>query len=142
MKKFLFTFGIVLIQALACAQEEVRVWTLYKSVDGIEIYTQEIDCHALNIPAQKAVLVRVVNTNNYSCSVDWDLAVWYNNERLSSQVGDGENHHSTSLKPGEAIEGSCENPYGAFYIFRDFITYISPTKLTRFELENLRITRI
>ena len=47
---------------------------------------------------------------------------------------------SVKLSGNQTIEGNCETPYGPLYIFKDFITYVSPTKLTRFELENLTVT--
>jgi hypothetical protein len=141
MKTILLSISLALFQAIAFTQEQSK-WTLYKTVEGVEIYTMEADCYPADIPSQKGILVKVVNTNSYRCSVVWDLAVWYNNEKQETGVRDGENRFTTTLDVNQEVQGSCDSPSGAFYIFKDFIVYDSPTKLTRFELENITIARI
>lgn len=141
MKTLLLTISVVLAQALATAQNQAG-WSLYKTIEGVEIYTKETDCYAADIPSQKAILIQVINTNSYKCTIEWDLAIWYNNEQVTSNVKDGENHHIITLEPAEKLQGDCETPYGPFYIFKDFILYTIETKLTRFDLENPRVTRL
>jgi len=127
---------------MAFSQDETQTWKLYKSIDGVEIYTMESDCRTDNAPAQKGIIIKVVNTTGDKLKVEWDLSVWYNNEKQVRNVKDGENHYSVQLDPNQITQGSCEVPYGALYIFKDFITYVSPTKLTDFSLDNIRITKI
>lgn len=141
MKSLFVTLHFALLSFLGFSQGN-QTWSLYQSTNGIEIYTLEVDCRTDQAPAQKAYLVKVVNTNAYNCTVEWDLSVWYNNEKLTDHVKPGENHYTVDLKANESQQGTCDVPYGALYIFKDFITYVSPTKLTSFELENVRVTKI
>ena len=142
MKNIIFITALILSQITCFSQIDDKNWILYKSIEGVEIYTQEIDCHSENIPAQKSIIIKVINRNNQAVKVEWDLSVWYNDEKLNHDVKEGENHYSTDFTANQTIEGNCDTPNGAFYIFKDFITYISPTKLTRFDLENIKITKI
>jgi len=142
MKNILLITTIIFSCLTGFSQANDKDWILYQSVEGVEIYTLEVDCRSESVPAQKAIIVKIVNNNEYSVKVDWDLSVWYNNEKLTNNVKPGENHYSINFNSKQTIEGNCDEPTGAFYIFKDFITYVSPTKLTRFELENIRITKI
>lgn len=117
-------------------------WTLYASVDGIEIYSIETDCFAKNIPDQKAVIIKVVNTTGENLKVEWDTEIWYNGDHLEHNTSDGENHYSVELEKNGTQEGSCDTPHGALYIYKDFITYEAKSKLTKFELQNIKVSRL
>ena len=117
-------------------------WTLYSSVDGVEIYTTESDCYAKNIPDQKAIIIKLVNTTGQDLKVEWDRAIWYNDKLVTQNVADGENHMTVKVDANSVKEGSCEIPRGALYLYKDFITYDTDTKLTRFELQNIKVTRL
>jgi len=114
-------------------------WTIYKSLNGVDVLYKQVDCVTDQAPSQIAYIVKLENKTNNEVVVSWDLSVWYNNEKLSHDVADGENHYSVKVSANQSIEGNCDTPYGPLYIFKDFITYVSPTKLTRFELENLAV---
>lgn len=114
-------------------------WTIYKSLNGVDVLYKQVDCVTDQAPSQIAYIVKLENKTNNEVVVSWDLSVWYNNEKLSHDVADGENHYSVKVSANQSIEGNCDTPYGPLYIFKDFITYVSPTKLTRFELENLTV---
>lgn len=116
-------------------------WELYKSIDGIEIYSQEVNCMAKNIPNQVAIIFKVVNTTDKEIKIEWDLAVWYNGVEQTSKVRDGEKHYTIELGANEIVIGDCEVPYGALYIYKDFITYKTDTKLSNYELQNIKVTR-
>lgn len=117
-------------------------WELYSTVDGVQIYTMHSDCYPTNIPDQKAILVKVVNTTDKVVAVEWDKAVWYNDKLSKANQTDDENHYSVEVAKNGTIEGSCEVPRGALYIYEDFITYKTDTKLTKFELQNIKVTRL
>jgi hypothetical protein len=131
----LFLLGI---NSISIGQDQ-KDWTLYKSIQGVNISYQETNCTTDSAPAQIAYIIKVENTTGQSLSVSWDLAVWYNYERLSHDISDGENHYTLDLNPNQTLIGDCTAPFGALYIFKDFITYVSPTKLTKFEFENLQV---
>ena len=119
--------------------QETNDWSVYAKINGVEVSYMQVDCSAKDIPSQVAYIIKITNSSNTAVTVSWDLVVWYNNEKQEHNVKEGENHHEISLSAGESIQGDCEQPFGALYVFKDFITYVSPTKLTRFELENLKV---
>lgn len=121
------------------AQQET--WTLYQTVDGVSIYYKQSDCRTDGAPEHTAYIIKVVNTTNSPCQVSWDLSVWYNDEKVERNVKDGENHMVIDLPAKGEVQGDCQNPSGSLYVFKDFITYQSPTKLTRFELENITVVK-
>jgi len=127
---------------LSAAAQQTNSWSLYKATNGIEIYYQQVNCTTNNAPSQVAYILKVVNTTTIASRVSWDLKIWYNNEEVVHNVTEGENHMTVEVDANREVVGTCETPYGALYIFKDFITYVSPTKLTRFELENIQVTKI
>jgi hypothetical protein len=140
MKSVLVLFSAFLLTAVSYGQSSG--WTLYSTVDGIEFYTAEADCNTSNVPSQKAIIVKVVNPTADHVSVEWDHAIWYNGTLAASNTGNGENHFKIDLEQNSEQEGSCDKPYGAFYIFKDFILYDAPTKMTKFEIQNIVVTRL
>ncbi|MCB9222934.1 MAG: hypothetical protein R2780_13785 [Crocinitomicaceae bacterium] len=140
MKSFLGLLFAFSLTTAAVAQG--TDWELYSTVDGVEIYTKESDCYAKNIPAQKAVIIKVVNTTNSKVKVEWDQVIWYNDKQVTKHVEEGENHFSVEVEKNDSQEGTCDTPYGPYYIYKDFITYDTDVKLSKFELQNIKITKI
>ena len=139
MKSYLILIIALFVSGYTFCQE--TEWELYTTVDGVEIYTKYADCHAKNIPDQKAVIIKVVNTTGSEVTIEWDRAIWYNDKRHdSSNASDGENHYTVTIPANGTKEGDCETPRGALYIYKDFITYETDVKLSRFELENIKVT--
>lgn len=136
MRTFILALFIVVVNT---AISQTSEWTIYKSLNGVDVLYKQVDCVTDQAPSQIAYIVKLENKTNNEVVVSWDLSVWYNNEKLSHDVADGENHYSVKVSSNQSIQGNCETPYGPLYIFKDFITYVSPTKLTRFELENLTV---
>ncbi|MBD3637482.1 MAG: hypothetical protein HUJ25_09030 [Crocinitomicaceae bacterium] len=139
MKRTLVFLCAFLLSLSTLGQE--TEWQLYASVDGVDIYTKETDCNARNIPAQKAIIIKIVNTTDENLIVEWDRAIWYNGELVTENISDDENHIIVEIDKNSTQEGTCEVPRGALYLYKDFITYDTDTKLTNFELQNLTIKR-
>lgn len=115
-------------------------WQKYKSVDGIDIFYQETECNAEGVPPQIAIILKFVNTTNKSITIEWDLQVWYNGVQQKEHIADDEDHFSLTIQPNQSIQGNCETPFGALYIYKDFTIYKAKQKLTRFELSNIKVT--
>ncbi len=141
MKSIFSAILLLLLTVSASAQTDGK-WELFNSTDGVEIYSQEVSCYATNIPDQIAVLFKVVNTTGQRIKIEWDLALWYNGVEHQENLADGENHYTIELDANEIKIGDCEIPFGALYIYKDFITYDTNTKLTKFELQNITVTQI
>ena len=140
--RVLMTIFFCFFLALTSTAQQNNTWNLYRAVDGVEIYYQQVNCSAENIPSQVAYIIKVVNTTNVACRVSWDMKVWYNDVEQADHIADGENHMTVSVEPNKSVQGECGTPHGPLYIFKDFITYVSDTKLTRFELENIQVAKI
>lgn len=117
-------------------------WKLYTSQNGVNIYTKELDCYAKNIPDQKAIIIKVENTNDESLQLEWDRAIWYNEKLITDNISNGEEHMKVRVDGNSTIEGSCDKPNGPLYLYKDFITYQTDTKLTKFELQNIQVVRL
>lgn len=117
-------------------------WKIYISQNGVNIYTKEIDCFAKNIPDQIAIIIKVENTTGDRIQLEWDRAIWYNDILATDNTTDGENHMILEVNGNSFVEGSCDTPRGPLYIYKDFITYQTDTKLTKFELHNLQVIRL
>ena len=116
-------------------------WELYKNVDGVNIYTKLVECDEPSIPGQKAYILKVENTTTQDLQIEWDASYWFNDVQVMSGVAEGENHFVLNVKNMNSIEGECATPRGALYFFVDFTVFDSETKLTNFELENIKVTR-
>ena len=139
MKRIIFLCVSVLISASMWAQSES--WQLYEAIDGVEIYTQEVECLENKLPDQVAYLVKVVNTTNKNIQVEWDLAIWYNGKKVTGDAPNPENHHVTVVEKESEVEGDCTLPRGALYIIKEFKAASSTTKLTKFEFQNIQISK-
>lgn len=140
MRKFSLVLMAISLTSLSWSQS--TEWVLYENIDGVNVFTKEVDCYAKNIPDQKAVLIKVENTTNDACTIEWDEVIWYNGIQHTKNLTDGENHATVELEKKQTKSGDCEVPRGALYIFSDFITYDSDTKLSKFELQNIKVTRL
>ncbi|UKN01758.1 hypothetical protein K6119_18700 [Paracrocinitomix mangrovi] len=139
--KSLLGLTLLLTLSFASLAQESK-WEKYTTIDGVEIYTMESDCYAKNIPAQKAILIKVVNTTNQKLKIEWDRAIWYNDKLVTENSTDGENHMVIEIDKNSSQEGSCDVPRGALYLYKDFITYETETKLSKFELQNIKVSRL
>ena len=140
MKTIAFFVSLIITTHTIYSQE--TGWTLYKKIEGINIYTSEVDCYAKNIPNQKAIIIKVENTTDKPIQIEWDRAIWYNDNLVTENIGDGENHMIINVPENSSMEGSCDKPRGPLYLYRDFITYQTDTKLTYFELQNIQVVRL
>ena len=134
---FVLCFSILMSVSL-WAQE--GNWELYTSVEGVEIYTQEVECLDNKLPDQVAYLVKVVNTTNKNLNIEWDIAIWYNGKN-GTGTPNPENHHLVSVEKNSSMEGDCSLPRGALYIIKEFKAASSTTRLTKFEFQNIQISK-
>ena len=110
------------------------------SKNGVNIYQKEADCIFNNAPDQKIYILKVENTNSTDVTVEWDLKVWYNDKCNNCDQDYNEHHHVIQVAANSSVEGKCELPKNSLEIFKDFLSYKAPTKLTKYELKNLQVT--
>ena len=144
MKKVLFFLLFITGTATGLSQNETTSnnWESYAIVDGVEILSKETNCYATNVPDQIAVLLKIINPTNTGIVIEWDMVVWYNGDQATDNVADDENHFRIEVDANGTVEGDCSIPYGALYIYKDFITYKTPTKMSKFELQNIQVSKL
>ena len=136
--KILFTFLTTLFVSTAMCQE----WKLIHSENGVNIYQKEADCEIRNVPDEKRYLIKIENTNASAVDVEWDTKIWYNDNCINCNSNSAENHHSFRVEANSNLAGNCESTESALYVFRSFIDLKSPTKLTKYELQNVTVAII
>jgi hypothetical protein len=139
MKRIIFLCLSVLISASIWGQTEE--WELNQTLNGVEIYTQEVACSDNNLPDQIAYLVKLVNTTNKNVKIEWDLAIWYNGKSVTGSQPSPENHHEVVVEKNTSKEGDCVLPRGALYIIKEFKAASSTTRLTKFEFQNIEVSK-
>lgn len=139
MKRFLVLFLTLAITSISMAQS--NDWQLYKAIDGVEIYSKLEDCVDNQLPEQRAVILKVVNTNSTDVTVDWDLMIWYSGKLITTVPQNPEYHFSFIVPKNSSVEGNCDMPRGAFYIMKEWISLTNTRKLSRFELDNIQVKR-
>lgn len=140
---FLFSSGIII------AGNEG--WTLYKSIDGVQIYSKVIPCSASSDPAQtnanhEIMIFRFVNTTDKEVSVSWIFDVWYgNNCRTCGLKADQKKDytHYLKLKANQTIEGTCTDKLNSgLMLLSGKLNKENQKKLTKYEMNNLTISVI
>ncbi len=136
----LILLSIVFISCTVYCQTDSE-WVLFNSVSGVEFYKKETACTPENIPNQKGILIKIINTNQSEVEVSWELNVWYDGVQHKADIKDGENEYKISLRAGASTQGSCDIPNGALYIFKEFTTFKGGAVMTKFEFDNLKLLK-
>jgi len=124
------------------AQEHPSNWTLYKSIDGVEIFYKYSDCISTQGTDQERVILKFNNTNKYAVSIDWKTLIWYNNVCHNCDNADPEFDLSIKLLKQTSVEGNCEERSSNLSFYSDFLDYQAKQKLSNFELSNLVIKKL
>lgn len=138
MKKLIFPLLLCFFSIVSIAQSN---WSLYKSVDGVNIYTKESDCYPQNIPSQKVILIKIENTLNLNISISWKLRVWYDNKESELDPNDTERIITFNLSANQSIEGDCSLSQHNLYLYKQFLEFKNAGVLTKFMFENITITK-
>jgi len=117
--------------------KSAREWTLYKSVDGVAIYTK-IESNTFNNVVTNYQVFKYENTNKYEVKVSWKLNLWYNGVcRACDFPSPNEYEMKLLMKAGEIQEGKADSESKIFAVFQSS-EGIAP--LDKFEFENLTIS--
>ncbi|MGV6862004.1 MAG: hypothetical protein ACWA41_09545 [Putridiphycobacter sp.] len=117
-------------------------WLNYRTISGVKIYTQEVDCRPVDNMAQKVILLKIENSNNYQIEISWDLRVWYDGKEMVNNSNPEQRHYSFYLDAKQSLEGDCTMLSNTknLYIFKKFLDFEKSGELTKFELQNLKVT--
>ena len=116
-------------------------WTLYKSVDGIEIRYKATDCtFATTNWEQRWFLLQITNTNADSRTIEWDTHIYVGNQ-CKTCGNSGEYHKTFVVDGGETVEGECSlSGDRNLTIFIQFNDKPNNEVYDRFELENIMVS--
>jgi hypothetical protein len=133
--------AIIFLTTLLSYAQGTQEWVLFRTVDGVAFYSKETDCTPENIPDQTGVLIKVVNTNNYSVVVKWDVRIWYDGMEQTANIKDEENTITQKIAKRSFVSGDCSTPNGNLYIFKKFITFSGSAVMTNFQFENITVEK-
>ena len=138
--KTVFLFISLIVGQFLIAQSNSE-WALFNSVNGVNFYMITSDCSPENIPNQKGVLIKIVNSNSFKVKISWEVSIWYDGKEHKANIRDGENEYEIELNPNKSVSGSCEQPNGALYIFKEFTTFSNGAKMTKFEFNTITVIK-
>ena len=120
-------------------------WNLYRSVDGVELFTMKINCKPQKGGFDRdLILIKVVNTNSVIKSISWREQLWYNNKCVTCNSNSPEYIREFNVLANSQLIGECEgfdHPYLALFVQFTDKDYQSQNiqVLTKFELQDLKI---
>ncbi len=117
-------------------------WQLYKDVNGIHIYSKQIECNdEANGLFQEVVILKFVNTTKNDFTIKWDYELWYDNKCWTCDSKNSkENQKSISIDSQQVVVGDCENKNKVLRIFKRYTNHNDTSVLTKFELKNIITT--
>ncbi len=117
-------------------------WKLYKSINGIEIYYANEECHDFaNGTHYEYIVFKFINTTSVSKKITWSENLYYNG-KCNGCDGKSDNPlFEVELKSNETKQGGCGNDNGDVYrIFSRFLNYTDKPVLTKYDFTNLIVT--
>ncbi len=131
---FLFVFS----SWIAISQSE---WNEYSSIDGVNIFSKDSDCYPSDMPSQKVILFKIENTTNTAVKISWNVRVWYNGKESINNVAPEERTVSFSLDANQTLEGDCALTKKNLYLYKQFIEFQNAGLLTKYILEDIKVTK-
>lgn len=138
MFKRLFIIVLVFLSSVSFAQDD---WKIYKSINGVNIFTKNADCifkdgSQMN---QTVVLFKIENKNNKAMTIEWNTRVWYNGVEAVNNTTPEERHVKFSIPAHSVLEGDCSLKAKNLYLYKKFLDFEKSQVLTKFILENLKV---
>ncbi|MCF8330876.1 MAG: hypothetical protein K9H84_00325 [Bacteroidales bacterium] len=138
---FVFIISIFLALLTTSAKAQQADWTLYKEVNGIQIFQKSTECHDVtNGLHQEIILLKFVNTTSRDMEMSWTLEAWYDGKCVTcNDQNNPEYQFSQQVKGGESVSGTCNIEEGrTLRIFKGFLDKKNTSSLTKFELKNIQ----
>ena len=134
---------LIKINSFAQVSENKQEWTIYKEVNGLQIYSKDLNCNDdQNGIHNQFVCFQFINTTSETMSISWQFELWYNNNCITcGKPANNETSYKINLAPDEMVEGDCSNSSSSgLKIFSSFINTARGSKLSKFEYKNLEVT--
>ena len=121
-------------------------WEVYYENTQVKISFCKIQCIFDEQFDQEIVVFKIENFSAQAITVQWDSKIWYDNSCINCEQDSPEFRKVTRVEKGKTLEGNCSEN-NALRIFSKFTEKLEDmpgvdkiVKLTKFELENLKIT--
>lgn len=114
-------------------------WTLYKSIDGVNIYSKATTCFAYGVN-NTYLLFKYENTTNERKELSWRLDIWFGeNCRSCNLPSPNEYEFSLYLNPKETKEGNCKYLDDKRFMIYKASENAKLQPLAKFEFSNLTV---
>lgn len=139
--KAICSFAILVFIFLGSSSLKAEDWKLYKSQDGLKIFTS---IQQVTVKGEKInyLVFKYVNTNDFAIDFSWKINVWYNGVCRACDIKDETDYNQKlTLKPKETIMGKAGDSSKGFSIFYSMESkkYVP---LDKFEFEGLMIKKL
>ena len=121
-------------------------WEVYYENTQVKISFCQLQCDFDGQFNQEIVVFKIENFSAQAITVQWDSKIWYDNSCINCEQDSPEFRKVTRVEKGKTLEGNCSEN-NALRIFSKFTEKLEDmpgvdkiVKLTKFELENLKIT--
>jgi hypothetical protein len=134
-------FLIILSGIIFTSMTATSEWILYKQVQGVQFYYQEVSCDdPTNGLYQNQIRFKIINTTDFDLQINYKTQKWYDNQCSNCNDTSPEHFTSFELKAKSEIIGNCSN--NQFQIFASFKDKPNVPKLTKFEIVDIIIKPI
>ena len=145
LNKYLLTFSFLISSSLTSLASENN-WITYHENSEVKITYQKQNCDYNNQFNQEFIIIKIDNLTSNAIFIEWDNKIWYDNNCVNCEHDYDELRKKIRLESNKTMVGNCfEN--NALRIFSKFTEKLEDmpgvkkiTKLTKFELKNLKIT--
>ena len=145
LEKYFLIISFFLSSFLATANGGNN-WEVYYENTQVKISFCQLQCDFDEQFDQEIVVFKIENFSAQAITVQWDSKIWYDNSCINCEQDSPEFRKVTRVEKGKTVEGNCSEN-NALRIFSKFTEKLEDmpgvdkiVKLTKFELENLKIT--
>ena len=116
-------------------------WNLYIESNGIQIYTQNDECHDFkNGTHYEYLMLKFVNTTSVNKKIKWSENLYYNGKCSNCNGNSDKPIFEFELNANQTKQGKCDVDINdMFRIFNRFLNYTDKPVLTKYEIINLEI---
>ena len=121
-------------------------WEVYYENTQVKISFCQLQCDFDEQFDQEIVVFKIENFSAQAMTVQWDSKIWYDESCINCEQDSPEFRKEIRVESKKIIEGNCSE-HNALRIFSKFTENLEDmpgvdkiVKLTKFELENLKIT--
>lgn len=145
LTKYFLIITLLLSSFLATAFSGSN-WEVYYENTQVKISFIHLQCDFENQFDQEFVVFKIENLSSQAITLQWDTKIWYDESCINCEQDSPEFRNEIRIESRKTLEGNCSEN-NALRVFSKFTEKLEDmpgidkiTTLTKFELENLKIT--